>query len=69
MPKTKKVGLTGKYGTRYGRKIRQQVLKAGTQKKFRCPDCMKLTMKRVVSGIWVCSKCGAKLAGKAYKPK
>lgn len=69
MARTKKVGVAGKFGARYGRKIRQSIIKAGTQKKFRCPSCMKLTLKREAAGVWSCSKCGTKLAGKAYKPE
>jgi large subunit ribosomal protein L37Ae len=69
MGRTKKVGIAGRFGSRYGRKIRQIVIKAGTQKKFRCPSCMKLTLKRESAGIWRCSRCGTKLAGKAYKPE
>jgi len=66
MAKTKKVGATGKFGARYGR---QSLLKIGTQKKYRCPECMKMTLRREVSGIWKCSKCGVKMAGKAYRPE
>jgi len=69
MAKTKKVGATGKFGARYGRRIRQSLLKIGTQKKYRCPECMKMTLRREVSGIWKCSKCGVKMAGKAYRPE
>jgi large subunit ribosomal protein L37Ae len=69
MARTKKVGIAGKYGSRYGRKIRQRIIKAGTQKRFRCPSCTKLTLKRESAGIWKCGKCGTKLAGKAYKPE
>jgi large subunit ribosomal protein L37Ae len=68
MGRTKKVGAAGKYGSRYGRKIRTLVVKAGTQNKFRCPSCLKLTLRRESAGIWQCSHCGLKLAGKAYKP-
>jgi large subunit ribosomal protein L37Ae len=69
MGRTKKVGVAGKYGSRYGRLIRSRVIKAGSQKRFRCPSCMKLTLKRDSAGIWSCSRCGTKLAGKAYKPE
>ena len=69
MARTKKVGAAGKYGSRYGRKIRQRIIKAGSQKKFRCPSCLKMTLRRQSSGIWNCSKCGTKMAGKAYKPE
>ena len=69
MARTKKVGAAGRYGSRYGRKIRQMVNKTGTQKRFRCPSCTKLTLKRESAGIWSCRSCGTKLAGKAYKPE
>jgi large subunit ribosomal protein L37Ae len=69
MGRTKKVGVAGKYGSRYGRRIRERIIKAGAQKRFRCPACMKLTLKRESAGIWRCSRCGTKLAGKAYKPE
>lgn len=69
MAKTKKVKAAGKFGARYGRRIRQNILKVGVQKRHRCPECMKLSLRREVSGIWKCSKCGAKIAGKAYRPQ
>jgi large subunit ribosomal protein L37Ae len=69
MARTKKVGVAGKYGSRYGRKIRQRIIKAGSHKKFRCPSCLKLTLRRESAGIWSCRKCGTKMAGKAYKPE
>ena len=68
--KTKKVGAMGKYGVRSGRKIRQRLLdvhKVSKEKKP-CPNCCKPGLKRVAAGVWVCKKCGAKFAGKAYKP-
>jgi len=70
MPRTKKVGSTGRYGVRYGRKIRQRLLKVeGTLKqKHKCPNCQKSSVKRVSLGIWSCDKCGHKFAGKAYRP-
>lgn len=71
MAKTKKVGSAGRYGVRYGRKIRQRLLKveATLRRKHKCPNCQKSSMERISSGIWKCRKCGLKIAGKAYKPK
>jgi len=68
--KTKKVGSTGRFGVRYGRRIRQRILDVEKAKKEKkpCPNCYKSGLKRVASGVWVCKKCGAKFAGKAYKP-
>ena len=71
MARTKKVGSAGRYGVRYGRKIRQRLLKVERmlKQKHKCPNCQKASVKRVSSGIWQCEKCGLKFAGKAYKPK
>ena len=70
MAHTKKVGSAGRFGVRYGRKIRQRLLKVeGMLKKGnKCPNCQKMSVKRVSSGIWECDKCGTKFAGKAYRP-
>ncbi len=70
MGKTKKVGSAGKFGVRYGRRIRQRVLAVEKAKKENkpCPNCMKPGLKRIAAGVWECKKCGAKFAGKAYKP-
>ncbi|MBL7160343.1 MAG: 50S ribosomal protein L37ae [Candidatus Aenigmarchaeota archaeon] len=65
---TKKVGITGKYGPRYGRVIREKVAKVTKKKKHSCPHCKRPSLKREAAGIWLCKKCGLKIAGKAYKP-
>lgn len=71
MAKTKKVGSAGRFGIRYGRKIRQRVIKVEKElkAKHKCPQCLKPSLKREKAGVWFCKKCGLKLAGKAYKPK
>jgi len=68
--KTKKVGAAGRYGVRYGRTLKLKIVavEKKQKKKHICPTCKKPGMKRVTSGIWSCSKCGAKIAGKAYRP-
>ncbi len=65
---TKKVGYTGKYGARYGKKTRERLLKVGVQKKHECPHCFKKRVRRVSAGIWECDACGVRFAGKAYRP-
>ncbi len=68
MGRTKKVGSAGRYGTRYGRKIRGRIKSIESVKKHVCPSCQKAGMKREAAGIWECVKCGTKMAGKAYRP-
>ena len=66
----KKLGSVGRFGARYGRKIKQNVLKVERLQKVKqkCPYCKKLGVKRVSAGIWYCRKCDSKFAGKAYTP-
>lgn len=68
MAHTKKAGTAGRYGPRYGRKIRFKVRTVEKESKSKqlCPNCGKNKIKRLASGIFECKSCGAKLAGKAY---
>lgn len=70
MSGSKKVGSAGRFGSRYGRKIR--LLISNIEKKSRgtyeCPHCLKRTLKRESAGIWVCRSCNKKFAGGAYSP-
>lgn len=68
--RTRKVGSTGRFGVRYGLKIRKDVLKIDLARKakHKCPSCMKTTIKRESAGIWFCKCCGLKFAGRAYQP-
>jgi large subunit ribosomal protein L37Ae len=69
MGRTKKVKGAGRFGVRYGTKIRHRINSAETEKgRFACPSCAKKAVRRVSSGIWECRRCGLKFAGKAYKP-
>ena len=65
---TKKVGTTGRFGARYGRKLRGRVseIEKKLKGKHNCPYCNKLRVKRLVAGIWQCKSCGVKFTGKAY---
>ncbi|HEC87773.1 MAG TPA: 50S ribosomal protein L37Ae [Thermoplasmata archaeon] len=69
--RTKKVGTTGRFGARYGVKIKHRVREIEEkQKKWHtCPRCGRERLKRESTGIWVCKKCNAKFAGGAYLPK
>jgi large subunit ribosomal protein L37Ae len=68
--KTKKVGASGKFGARYGKKIRKDYAKAvaGQSNAWECPKCMKNRVRRLAAGVWECSACKHRFAGKAYKP-
>ncbi len=64
----KKLGSGGRFGTRYGKKIRQKVsdIEEKSRALHKCPDCRKVKVKRVASGIWHCKSCDVTIAGKAY---
>lgn len=66
--RTKKAGITGKYGVRYGASLRKQVKKmeVSQHSKYTCVFCGKDTVKRSVVGIWNCGSCKKTVAGGAY---
>merc|ERR1711874_261006 len=66
--RTKKMGIVGKYGTRYGASLRKTVKKMEiTQHStYICPFCGKEAMKRKAVGIWECSRCAKVVAGGAW---
>merc|ERR1711909_214030 len=68
--RTKKVGITGKYGTRYGASLRKTVKKMeiSQHSKYTCTFCGKDKMKRQCVGIWKCGdkNCRVQVAGGAY---
>ena len=67
--RTKKVGITGKYGTRYGQKLRKQVkaIEILQRVKSICPFCGKKAIKRQAAGIWKCRGCRRAIAGGAWE--
>ncbi len=70
MARTKKVGSTGRFGPRYGAKLRRRVLDIDNRRKdpTRCPSCATKALKRKAAGLWNCTKCGLVFAGGAYVP-
>ena len=67
--RTKKVGITGKYGTRYGQKLRKQVkaIEILQRTKSICPFCGKKSIRREAAGIWKCRGCRRAIAGGAWE--
>ncbi|KAJ6565978.1 ribosomal protein L37ae [Mycena sp. CBHHK59/15] len=67
--RTKKVGITGKYGTRYGASLRKQVkrMEISQHARYTCTFCGKDTVKRTAVGIWNCSSC-RKVIAAAHGP-
>ena len=67
MPKTKKVKAAGRFGTRYGRRVRTKIaeIESVQRKKQDCIFCNG-TAKRLSKGIWLCKKCGKKFTGHTF---
>lgn len=66
--KTKKIGSAGRYGTRYGLKLRKKItsIEKKQRKKQECPYCLKKQVKRISFGIYKCKSCHTKFTNKAY---
>ena len=66
--RTKKVGICGKYGTRYGATLRKVVkrFEISQHAKYVSPFCGKNSVKRQAAGIWKCSRTNKRIAGGAY---
>ena len=70
MGKTKKVGIAGRFGPRYGSKLRKQWRDITSKQKgiSKCPKCFsKLTNMREFAGVWHCKKCGATWSGGTWE--
>ena len=67
MPKTKKVKAAGRFGVRYGRRVRTKIadIETSQRKKQECIFCNGIA-KRLSKGIWKCSKCNKKFAAGTY---
>mmetsp|Transcript_35424 Transcript_35424/g.70882 ORF Transcript_35424/g.70882 Transcript_35424/m.70882 type:complete len:93 (-) Transcript_35424:897-1175(-) len=66
--RTEKVGIVGKYGTRYGSSIRKQIKKIeiNQHSKYFCSFCGKKNVKRKAVGIWFCGSCKKEITGGAW---
>ena len=67
---SKIVGSAGRFGPRYGKKVRKLVseIEKSQKKRHVCPKCKMPYVKRISTGIYYCKKCKTKFAGKAYYP-
>ena len=56
---------------RYGKKIREGFRKARkkSEKKYQCPKCSRLAVKRISEAVWKCKKCSAKFSSGTYEFK
>jgi large subunit ribosomal protein L37Ae len=68
--KGRKSRSAGRFGARYGRKMRKLVADVEEQMRAThvCPSCSRPSVSRVGTGIWKCSKCGLVFTGGAYIP-
>jgi len=66
--KLKRVKSAGRFGARYGRTVKDKLVKVETKQRVKqiCPFCERTGPKRVASGIWLCSKCNKKFASNTY---
>lgn len=69
--KGKKTKSAGRFGARYGRKIRKEVaeIEEQTRALHKCPKCERKSVRRMGTGIWKCSKCGYTFTGGTYIPR
>jgi len=67
--KKSKVGISGKYGTRYGSKLRKQVQTYEILKrmKYTSPFSGKNSIRRKAAGIWYDKSTGRTIAGGAWE--
>lgn len=66
--RTKKVGIVGKYGVRYGSSLRKQIKKMEITQHatYTCSFCGKDSVRRKAVGIWTCRSCNKTMAGGAW---
>lgn len=67
MVKTKLVKAAGRFGARYGQRVKRKIanIESKQRQKQKCPFCGK-TVKRLSKGIWKCKRCQKKFAAHAY---
>lgn len=70
MSRKVKLGPAGRFGVRYGKRIREEIyeIEKIQRKLHNCPRCKMKKVKRISTSIYYCKKCKLKFAGKAYFP-
>ncbi|OLS24458.1 MAG: 50S ribosomal protein L37Ae [Candidatus Heimdallarchaeota archaeon LC_2] len=68
--RTKKVKSSGRYGVRYGARLRKRIREIDSTAKVahRCPRCRIFAVRKVSVGIWHCRKCSYEFTGGAWTP-
>lgn len=68
MAKKATYGSVKRYGSRYGKRVRDRYgkIEQEQRKSHKCPYCNYEKVKREAVGIWKCQKCDAKFTSKAY---
>ncbi len=66
--KLKKTKSAGRFGARYGKTVKNRLVKIETKQRVRqkCPFCERLGAKRTSKGIWECPKCKKRFASNTY---
>jgi large subunit ribosomal protein L37Ae len=69
--KGRKTKSAGRFGVRYGTRIRKAVVavEERTHAAHNCPKCERGSVKRIGTGIWKCAKCGYTFSGGTYVPQ
>lgn len=64
----KNISSAKRFGARYGPRLRNKVGEIETLKRSstKCPHCNKDKVRRLAVGIWCCSTCKVKFAGRAF---
>ncbi|HIK01874.1 TPA: 50S ribosomal protein L37ae [archaeon] len=68
--RTKQVGSSGRFGQRYGRKVRLRTasIEKHSKSNHTCPSCKAKKVRREFAGVWRCRKCDMQFSGGAYSP-
>ena len=70
MSETKKVKHAGRFGSRYGKGIRDRIVAIEEKQRSSnfCPNCGFKRVKRISTGLFKCKKCNFVFAGGAFTP-